>query len=101
MTRKNQGSYIMVEYTTITRLNELGIDNGKEIMLYALIKSLCGKTNQCTPTNAFLAGVMCCTERNVQKHLHDLKERGLITTYDSKVGDYSHRTIYLSNTQKG
>lgn len=101
MTEQRKNEYLIVNYSTIQQLNKLGINNGNEIMLYALIAGLCRKDNRCTATNGYLADVLCCSERTVQNHLHDLKDKGLINTYDEKIGKYSNRTIYLKNISEG
>ena len=74
MSKIKQGDYIYIDWNLIKVLNNYGITNGKEIMLFAKIISLSKKENACKASNDYLSDFFCTTDRNIRKYLQDLKE---------------------------
>ena len=86
MSKIKQGDYIYIDWNLIKVLNNYGITNGKEIMLFAKIISLSKKENACKASNDYLSDFFCTTDRNIRKYLQDLKEKGLIKVFEQKEG---------------
>lgn len=58
-----------------------------EIMLLGKIISLSQNAdNACIASNAYLADVMCISERNISKYIAKIRKHGLIQTIEKKKG---------------
>ena len=86
MNKIKQGDYVYINWNLIKVLNDLGITNGKEIMLFSKILSLSKKDKACTASNDYLASFFCTTDRNIRKYLQDLKDKELIKVFEQKEG---------------
>lgn len=87
MRKIKQGDYVSIDWNLINGLNNLGITNGKEIMLFAKIISLSNNEDKaCTATNDYLSSFFCTTDRNIRKYLQDLKDKRLIKVFEQKEG---------------
>lgn len=86
MDRIKQGDYVYIDWNLIKVLNDLGITNGKEIMLFSKIISLSKKDKACTASNDYLSDFFCTTDRNIRKYLQNLKDKGLIKVFEQKEG---------------
>ena len=88
--------FVNVKYPLIKRLHELGIKNGNEIMLFCKILHLQSKGNGCTASNDYFSGLFCLSDRQIREYLSDLKSKGLIKTYEKKLGlKTTTRYIYV------
>lgn len=89
--------FIIIKKEQIQFLDSKGITNGKEIMLFAKLVALCGKTNTCTPSNKYLSNLLCCSERNIRNYLKNLKGKGVIKITEIKIDkDLSKRIIQIT-----
>lgn len=86
MSRVKQGDYVYIDCNLIKSLNDLGITNGKEIMLFAKILSLSKKEKACKASNDYFSNFFCTTSRNIRKYLEDLKDKELIKVFEEKEG---------------
>ena len=79
--------FVNVDYRILRILDQLGITNGKETMLFCKILNLARNDDKaCTAGNAYLSTFLCTSERNVRNYLEDLKNKGLLKTYEQKEG---------------
>lgn len=78
-------SYIYINKNIIKRLNDLGITNGKEILLFCEILKL-SMDDDCIASNDYFSDLLCTSDRNIRKYLQHLKETNLITMHEQKEG---------------
>ena len=78
--------FVQVKYPMIKRLHELGIKNGNEIMLFCKIFYLQADGKDCIASNEYFANLFCLSDRQIRDYLADLKDKGLIKTFEKKLG---------------
>lgn len=94
MAKAPAGEYAILKYSTIDRMDKLGIKNGHEIILYSIIEGLAQRNGKCVATNEYFAKILKCTERSIQTHLCSLKKCGLIKVYYETTTRGTIRVIY-------
>ena len=87
--------YIVVDEKLIDKLDELKIDNGKCIMLYAKILAMASNKGYTTAGNAYFGRVLNLEDRQVRRHLNSLEAAGCITRFEKRRGSHTDaRMIY-------
>ncbi|MEF2696291.1 MAG: hypothetical protein U0O03_16225 [Blautia wexlerae] len=87
--------YIVVDEKLIDKLDELKIDNGKCIMLYAKILAMANNKGYTTAGNAYFGRILNLEDRQVRRHLNSLEAAGCITRYEKRRGSHTEaRMIY-------
>ena len=87
--------YIVVDEKLIDKLDELKIDNGKCIMLYAKILAMANNKGYTTAGNAYFGRILNLEDRQVRRHLNSLEAAGCITRYEKRRGSHTDaRMIY-------
>lgn len=87
--------YITVDEKLIDKLDEVKIDNGKCIMLYAKILAMASNKGYTTAGNAYFGRVLNLEDRQVRRHLNSLEAAGCITRYEKRRGSHTDaRMIY-------
>ena len=81
--------YIVVDEKLIDKLDELKIDNGKCIMLYAKILAMANNKGYTTAGNAYFGRILNLEDRQVRRHLNSLEAAGCITRYEKR--KYQHK----------
>ena len=70
------------------------------IKLYAITRGLANKYGYCFATNQYLADILKCTTRAVQKWLSTLVEEGYIKIQYDRTGSQTQRKVYISEKFK-
>lgn len=97
-----EDDFVQVKYPMIKRLHELGIKNGNEIMLFCKIFYLQCDGKECIASNEYFAKLFCLSDRQIRDYLSDLKSKGLIKTYEKKLGmKTTTRYIYVQHDVLG
>lgn len=87
--------YITVDEKLIDKLDEVKIDNGKCIMLYAKILAMASNKGYTTAGNAYFGRVLNLEDRQVRRHLNSLEAAGCITRFEKRRGSHTDaRMIY-------
>lgn len=87
--------YIVVDEKLIDKLDEVKIDNGKCIMLYAKILAMASNKGYTTAGNAYFGRVLNLEDRQVRRHLNSLEAAGCITRFEKRRGSHTDaRMIY-------
>lgn len=87
--------YIVVDEKLIDKLDELKIDNGKCIMLYAKILAMASNKGYTTAGNAYFGRALNLEDRQVRRHLNSLEAAGCITRFEKRRGSHTDaRMIY-------
>lgn len=87
--------YITVDEKLIDKLDEVKIDNGKCIMLYAKILAMASSKGYTTAGNAYFGRVLNLEDRQVRRHLNSLEAAGCITRFEKRRGSHTDaRMIY-------
>ena len=87
--------YIVVDEKLIEKLDEVKIDNGKCIMLYAKILAMASNKGYTTAGNAYFGRVLNLEDRQVRRHLNSLEAAGCITRFEKRRGSHTDaRMIY-------
>ena len=87
--------YIVVDEKLIDKLDELKIDNGKCIMLYAKILAMANNKGYTTAGNAYFGRILNLEDRQVRRHLNSLEAAVCITRYEKRRGSHTEaRMIY-------
>ena len=87
--------YITVDEKLIDKLDEVKIDNGKCIMLYAQILAMASNKGYTTAGNAYFGRVLNLEDRQVRRHLNSLEAAGCITRFEKRRGSHTDaRMIY-------
>ena len=88
--------YIKVDVDILYKLStEYSITNYGEILLYSKIEDMSVRKGYCSARNKYFSQILNTTERNIQKYLKDLKNKGCIKIFENKVGTYTEsRKIY-------
>ena len=87
--------YITVDEKLIDKLDEVKIDNGKCIMLYAKILAMASNKGYTTAGNAYFGRVLNLEDRQVRRHLNSLEVAGCITRFEKRRGSHTDaRMIY-------
>lgn len=87
--------YITVDEKLIDKLDEVKIDNGKCIMLYAKILAMASNKGYTTAGNAYFGRVLNLEDRQVRRHLNSLEATGCITRFEKRRGSHTDaRMIY-------
>ena len=87
--------YITVDEKLIDKLDEVKIDNGKCIMLYAKILAMASNKGYTTAGNANFGRVLNLEDRQVRRHLNSLEAAGCITRFEKRRGSHTDaRMIY-------
>ena len=87
--------YIVVDEKLIDKLDEVKIDNGKCIMLYAKILAMASNKGYTTAGNAYFGRVLNMEDRQVRRHLNSLEAAGCITRFEKRRGSHTDaRMIY-------
>ena len=87
--------YITVDEKLIDKLDEVEIDNGKCIMLYAKILAMASNKGYTTAGNAYFGRVLNLEDRQVRRHLNSLEAAGCITRFEKRRGSHTDaRMIY-------
>ena len=89
------GDYIVVDEKLIDKLDEVKIENGKCIMLYAKILSMANNKGYTTAGNAYFGRILNLEDRQVRRHLNSLEAAGCITRFEKRRGSHTDaRMIY-------
>lgn len=89
------GDYIVVDEKLIDKLDEVKIENGKCIMLYAKILAMANNKGYTTAGNAYFGRILNLEDRQVRRHLNSLEAAGCITRYEKRRGSHTEaRMIY-------
>lgn len=89
------GDYIVVDEKLIDKLDEVKIENGKCIMLYAKILAMANNKGYTTAGNAYFGRVLNLEDRQVRRHLNSLEAAGCITRFEKRRGSHTDaRMIY-------
>lgn len=87
--------YITVDEKLIDKLDEVKIDNGKCIMLYAKILAMASNKGYTTAGNAYFGKILNLEDRQVRRHLNSLEAAGCITRFEKRRGSHTEaRMIY-------
>ena len=96
MTMKLDDSMYIVIPTAIVQDERI---SRSAALLYGILGGLSNSCGQCFATNAYLAEVMACTDRNIRRMLKELNESGYIRTdiLTADSGEVLQRYISIQN----